>query len=504
MKTNNRIINRRAAWLLASLVVMVISCGKDNDKPNPDPGTNPGKNAPEITSFSLGNGMPATDVVIKGKNFGAMISQNEVRFKGATLAAVIKAASPTEITASVPTDAITGKLIVKTNNGSDTTDTEFVVDPEVARITDFSPKQGMFGTQVTITGRMFSNDITVKINGIEAQKVTWSGTQIVFKIPFNTTLTSHKITVTSGSDNLETAENFTVTQLGPYATWQKKNITFVPENLSVFSQGLSFVYKNKIYWGFTALSISENVADYVVFDPAQPGKGWELQNHPPADMAPAKLQGAVAVVHNNRVFMGTGIAPTASNKWFEFFPETNTAAPLTNFPEAVMSAVSFVLNNQVYVGFGGTNKKLYKFNPAGNNNQGSWDLAATAPFSELNSGNAFVLGNEVFLARVLPSVLQSRNATYRFTESGQFTQMTDMFDDVQTLKSPVFTIGDKGYLVIQKNVWEYKADGSGGAWRPVINRTDSPTIIHTAVVTVNGAQVIYGWTSSGSLYEFKF
>jgi hypothetical protein len=309
--------------------------------------------------------------------------------------------------------------------------------------------------------------------------------------------------VVSGADVLQSADNFTVTAPGPYATWQKKNITFLNESTNVFPLGLSFAYKNKLYWGFTGISTFENTADYVVFDPAQPANGWVLQNKPPANMAPADLQRTTAVVHNNRVFLGTGLASGASNKWFEFFPETNTATALTNYPEAVAGTISFVVNNHIYVGFGGSNKKLYQFNPAGNNNQGSWDLAATATFSELNTGNAFVIGNEVYMGRALPAVLQPRKAMYKFTEPGTITPVADMPEEMTSFTTPSFTIGNKGYFVIQKNVWEFTPSATGGAWRCVLSAAGTPTIAHTAVVTVNGALVVYGWTAAGTLYEFK-
>jgi hypothetical protein len=316
MKTNSAVSKGRNAWMAVALIISCASCGKDKDKPGPAPVNN----NMEIIGFSPSHGAPGTEVKITGKHFKPNALQNEVRFNGAALGAFIKDATAEQLTVQVPADATTGKIIVKTGNQADTTLTDFTVDPLQTTITDFTPRQGPFGTEVTITGTKFSNDITVKINDIIAPLVSRSATRIVFTIPVNTTLTTHKITVTSGSDVLQTADNFTVTASGPYASWQKKNITFVPEGASVFSSGLSFVYKNKIYWGFTGISTFETEADYVVFDPAQPANGWVLQNHPPAAMATAKWKNATALVHNNRVFMGTGFTATASSKqWWELF-----------------------------------------------------------------------------------------------------------------------------------------------------------------------------------------
>lgn len=505
--TKRKAINvRRALWILLAVMTMLSACKKDPK--DPDPGTTPATK-PEIASFTPARGTPGTIVTIQGKNFKANALQNYVKFEGATLEAFITDATTTALTVRVPQNAVTGKIIVKVGNESDTSATDFTVDPEVTSITDFTPKQGALGTPVTITGTKFGNDIKVKINDIEASVTQRSATQIVFTIPINTTLTSHKITVISGTDVLQTADNFTVIPSGPYARWEYKNVDLFPDGTTAFPFGLSFVYKNKIYWGFTGLSFNEAWADYVVYDPAQHAQGWVLQNRPPADMAPEDLVNAVAIVHNDRVFIGTGLTgSTASKKWWEFHPAdlpgTSTATRLTDFPQAVAHAAAFTMNNKVFVGFGGVNKDLYEFNPAGNNNLGSWTLSATGTFRELNTGNGFVLGNEAFLGPVLPALSTPRNAIYKFTEPGQLTRVTDLPEDVTTLNTPSFTIGNKGYFIVGKKVWEYTPGATGGTWRVVISRTDSPTIGHIAMLTVNGLPVVYGWNADGRLYEFKF
>lgn len=490
--------------ILLAVLMILQACGKDHDKPgNNNP---PGNTNPEITSITPTRGTPGTIITIQGKNFGAGILQNKVLFAGAAIDAELTAANATEIKAKVPADAVTGKIIVKVGNRSDTSVTDFIVDPEVTAITDFAPKQGPLGTTVTITGKKFGNNITVKINGVEAKLSQRSATQIVFTIPVNTSLTTHKIVVNSDATILETTEAFTVVPSGPYARWEHKNVVLFANGGNAFPFGTSFVYKNKIYWGFTNIVAGESESLYAIYDPAQPTEGWQVQNPPPQDMAPAKVIRLATIVHNDRVFMGTGFANVGRKQWYEFHPETNTATRLSDFPhDDAAGAVTFILNNKMFVGFGGSNKNLYQFDPAGNNSLGSWTLAAgNAPFSELNTGSAVVLGNEVFMGRALPAMLQQRNAMYKYTEAGGITRVTDIPEDIQSLNNPSFTIGNKAYFVTDKNVWEYTPDGNGGTWRAVIRQADSPAIQHVAVLTINGARVIYGWTSSGRLYEFKF
>ncbi|WP_315816853.1 hypothetical protein [Paraflavitalea speifideaquila] len=168
---------------------------------------------------------------------------------------------------------------------------------------------------------MFGNTIKVKLNGVSAKVSSRSTTKIVFKIPVNTNLTAHKITLLSDNDSLGTTENFTVTAPGPYARWEYKNVTLFQDGLPAFFHGLSFVYQNKIYWGFTGMGYNETFADYVVYDPTQHDKGWIYHFPPPAEMAPPDLMNAVALVHDNRVFIGTGLTASGLNsKWWEFHP----------------------------------------------------------------------------------------------------------------------------------------------------------------------------------------
>lgn len=501
--TRGKVINRQLLWMLLAVITILSACKKDKGKSDPD--TNTGNNKPEIISFTPANGTPGTIVTIQGKNFKPDAALNKVSFAGAAADAEITRASATELKVKVPTDATTGKITVKTGNESVTSASDFTVDPESVSITGFTPRQGPFGTTVTITGKKFAFSSKVKINGIEATISQQSSTQIVFTIPVNTTLTAHKITVISDNDILETTDLFTVTAAGPYARWEDKNISFLPDGANAFQFGLSFVYKNKIYWGFTRMFFNSTGADYVVYDPVQSTQGWILQNQPPVDMVPENIQDMKAVVYNNRVFMGTGLIGSArSNQWWEFHPETNTSTRLTDFPEAVKGSVAFVMNNKVYTGFGSTNQKLYEFDPSGNGNAGSWNLKATGTFRELNTGNALVLGNEVFLGRALPDLQQSRNAMYKFTEAGGITRISDMPDILPSLTTPSFTIGNKGYFVIGKNVWEFTVDATGGTWRAVLSDTNAPAIVQAAALTINGTVVVYGWTSSGRLYEFKF
>ncbi len=505
-KNNQAIYTRLVIAILLAGYVILYGCGKDSAKPGPDPAPpNPNGTTIEITSFSPAKGMPGGEVIIQGKNFKDNISQNQVIFNGTSINAFVSVATATQLTVKVPQDATTGKIIVRTGNQSATSATEFIVDRDMISVAGFSPASGPIGTQVTITGINFTINTRIKFNSIECQPTNRTNTSMTFNIPVNTSLTSHKIEMISGAYSVLTPELFTVTGTGAYARWEDKTVRLVTPETLVFNGGVSFVHKNKIYWGFTALFNGDAEASYVIYDPANHNAGWAILEHPPIQMAKNNLFRPTAVVFGDRVFFGTGINQSTLNKsWWEYHPETNTATQLTEYPEGTAGAVSFTLNNKIYTGFGGTRTSLYEFNPAANNNQGSWQLVTNATFSELNNGSAVLLGTEVYFGRALPAQLQTRNAFYKFTEGAGITRVTDMPQDLPSQTTASFSIGNKGYFVVNKNVWEYTPGAAGGSWRAVIGGDGEPAIKHVAMVTVNGLPVVYGWTEGGHLYEFKF
>lgn len=486
---------------------IVAGCGKDPVKPNPDPGPDnpPVSQAPEITSFAPNKIMPGGEVIIQGKRFKDNITQNTVSFNGTVVNGFVSAASTTQLTVRVPQDATTGKLIVKVGNLSDTTATDLVIDPTMISVAGFTPATGPIGTPVTISGINFGLNTEVKMNGVACSITNRTNTSLTILIPLNTSLTKHKFEVINGTYNLQTQEEFTVSGNGPTAHWNNLDRELFPNNATAYHFGISFVHQNKIYWGFTRIVSTETTSSYAVYDPAQPTKGWVVNDQLSQSMAPANLTMATAIVHDNRVFIGTGFISTSGNqRWWEFDPATGNGRQLTDFPHAAPNTISFVMKNKIYVGFGSGNKSLYEFDPAGNSNLGSWTLKATHDLQELNSGNALVLGNEVIFGRALPALNQPRQAILKYTEGGQLTRIADMPQDLTSITTPAFTIGNKGYFVINKNVWEYTPDAAGGTWRVVLGGDTQPAIKYVGALSINNTTVIYGWTGSGHLYEFKF
>jgi len=169
-----------------------------------------------ITSFSPSCGPVGTSVTIQGVNFDGATA---VKFNG-TSATSFTVDSSLQITATVPTEATTGKITV---TGADavvaTSATDFSVTGNFGpTISSFTPTSGPVGTSVAITGSNFCGASAVKFNGTDATDFSIDlNTQITATVP--TGATTGKITVTTPIGTATSSTDFTVTNtLAPTIT----------------------------------------------------------------------------------------------------------------------------------------------------------------------------------------------------------------------------------------------------------------------------------------------
>ncbi|KAK3582317.1 hypothetical protein CHS0354_023858 [Potamilus streckersoni] len=172
-----------------------------------------------ITGFTPDNGAIGSSIVINGTNFDPNLAnyagQNSVRFRSGTgtVVATVTGATSTELTVTVPTGAITGKVSVSIGITTVTSATDFTVDIPVLTptIASFNPTSGAVGTTVTITGTNFSTTATnnaVKFNNTVATVTNSTATTITTTVP--TGATTGKISVTVGGQTATSATDFTV------------------------------------------------------------------------------------------------------------------------------------------------------------------------------------------------------------------------------------------------------------------------------------------------------
>lgn len=165
---------------------------------------------PTITGFSPAAGPVGTSVTINGSGFNGATAVK----LGST--SVSFSASPTQITFTVPSNGVTGKLSVTTPGGTATTSDNFVV---FARIASFSPSSAAVGALVTINGANFTNPMTVKFNGVPSSSVTFvSSTKLTATVPAEAT-TGLISVATAGGQTASSATSFkvlpTITSFSP-------------------------------------------------------------------------------------------------------------------------------------------------------------------------------------------------------------------------------------------------------------------------------------------------
>ena len=108
----------------------------------------PAPTAPTLTSFSPTSGPVGALVTVNGTGFSGV---TRVTFNGTS--ATFTPVSATQLTATVPSGASSGRIAVTTASGTGTSTASFTVTsitPARLTITGFSPTSGRVGTQVTI------------------------------------------------------------------------------------------------------------------------------------------------------------------------------------------------------------------------------------------------------------------------------------------------------------------------------------------------------------------
>ncbi|MGH2668129.1 MAG: IPT/TIG domain-containing protein [bacterium] len=171
--------------------------------------------APTISSFSPSSGPVGISVTINGTG---LTGATAVKFGGVAASSFSVNPSGTQITVTVPSGAVTGKITVTTAGGTATSATNFTVTTTAPTISSFSPKSGPVGTSVRINGSGFAGATAVRFNGVAAASFTVNaqGTRIDTKVPSGAT--TGKISVTTPGGTATSAANFTVTSPAPMIT----------------------------------------------------------------------------------------------------------------------------------------------------------------------------------------------------------------------------------------------------------------------------------------------
>ncbi|HMG93282.1 MAG TPA: IPT/TIG domain-containing protein [Chryseolinea sp.] len=152
-------------------------------------------------------------ITITGQNFGVTAGENVVTFN--EVEAEIVSASATSLVVKVPSGMLAPSYndvnpIVVTTGGQTVTATEsFRLLPTVA---DFSPKNGTFGTIITVTGSDFYPfQTSALIGGKPAAALQVTDTYVTFMVPLSVTSPTLKVKVITGATTIDVPGDFIVT-----------------------------------------------------------------------------------------------------------------------------------------------------------------------------------------------------------------------------------------------------------------------------------------------------
>jgi len=315
---------------------------------------------PVITGFSPASGRTGTNVVLTGTNFtGASV----VQF-GSLNASTFTVDSPNQITAKVPTNAITGIIRVLAPASFYPTSSNFVVQPTVYR---FSPAFGPINTPVTVTGANFNvGTPTVKFNGVTAPQPTGiSFSQLTVTAPSGAT--SGQITVTTTDGTATSGANFylpaSITSFSPTNSPPGSTVTVTGQNLL----------------GASAVSFNGASANFI----------------PPTNNT-SLVATVPAAVSSGPISVTTPAGTTNSSRLFYAAPVINGFAPTHGLPgtNVIITGTNFL--GASHVRFNGTNAPIVSLDnghvtatvPVGAT---TGPITVVAPAGTNTSANNFVL-----------------------------------------------------------------------------------------------------------------
>jgi N-acetylneuraminic acid mutarotase len=277
------------------------------------------------------------------------------------------------------------------------------------------------------------------------------------------------------------------------STWKKLNdFPGTPQ-----SNGISFSVGGKGYTGLGHIDSFDR--EIWSFDPAT--DSWEQKNDFPFD-----LPGDVGLSTES-----SGYVMTYSGSLYEYQPLADAWTYRTSFPgEWRTNFTGFVINDNLYFGFGNDIEKSYKefwkYNPAEN----VWSQVPDYPGIARSNAEAFVIDNKAFVGLGFndsaPPILVDM---YEYDPgANEWTQIAD-YPESNALCGIVFSNHSKGYIGTAENtdqhrgkVYEYDPQGRG--WR-LIKPFPSGSSLITLSFTINERMfVVGGWFEEHSTQVYEY
>ncbi len=218
---------------------------------------------PRLTTMAPETGPVGTPVTLTGTNFTGVTSVTFAGTNSTTVSAPITSLSATQMNVVVPTNAVTGLVIVTTPGGVIASTNNFTVTP---RVDAFAPLLGPVGTTVTVSGYNFTGTTAVRFNGVNAGFSSVTDTQLVTVVPIGAS--TGPLTVVTPDGIGAGPVNFTVTTSPDLTPLQTNTPSIVPfgsnvtitiavtNNRSSIASGVTL--RNTLPFGYTFISASSS------------------------------------------------------------------------------------------------------------------------------------------------------------------------------------------------------------------------------------------------------
>jgi hypothetical protein len=202
---------------------------------------------PTITAVEPLAAPPGRAITIRGTNFGTDVRAVDVRFgapavgtaAGVAEPALVRAVTPTEITAEVPAGAwLRGRFTVNIAGLGPASSTQEFTRLAVVAMSDFQPRSGPTGTLVRITGAGFSANLAddvVTLQGVRCEVTAATATELTVRVPMAAQSGLFEVSVANnGSARLAAA--FVVTRPPTIAAFSPARLT-VTQDVTVTGTG---------------------------------------------------------------------------------------------------------------------------------------------------------------------------------------------------------------------------------------------------------------------------
>ncbi|GHN02161.1 hypothetical protein WSM22_36500 [Cytophagales bacterium WSM2-2] len=392
--------------LVYGLFILILSsCKKDDPAPLPL----------AVTSFSPSQGAVGSTVVITGVSFSSTLANNVVKFN--SIAAVVTAATPTELTVTVPAGATDGKISVTVNNVISESADNFKIIDYWTPMADFGGAARTFiGFSMSINGKGYVGCGTTPAgqNLVDfweynpttnawTQKADFKGAARFFASAFGIGSKGY-VGCGAGTGSPQPLYSDFWEYDPANNNWsQKSNFGGAGRTTAA-----SFVIGTKGYIG-TGRANGGAVKDFWEYD--QPTDTWTKK----ADFPDVARQFALGFAIGSNGYIAGGFTDLSASLYtiYEYNPSLNQWNQKTSMSNQVSMdyPTAFASSSKGYVG--GPLKQLWQFDPVAN----TWSRKADLP-GEVRIGMAFTIGTNGYMGlgyNIVNQTVVPHQSFYRYT-----------------------------------------------------------------------------------------